>query len=175
MTVKRRNNKKAMKRAARHYKQLLKKEGTDMMDKENISATTESMAVESVTAENTVQETGNQPGVKEAAATTQVKEEAVKEETVAEKAEVSKECTACAPKEEKAAMTEDVTHKLYIQYNDLEFSDKLMFEAAVTAYCNEYNQDKSVVSSVNLYVKPQEGKAYYVINDDAGKSGSIDL
>ncbi len=71
--------------------------------------------------------------------------------------------------------TAAITHKLYIQYNDLEFSDELMFEAAVNAYCNEFNEDKSSVETVNLYVKPQEGKAYYVINDDAKKSGSIDL
>lgn len=68
-----------------------------------------------------------------------------------------------------------VSHKLHIQYNDLEFSDELMFEAAVTAYCIETGEDKASVESVHLYVKPQEGKAYYVINDDAEKSGSIDL
>ena len=68
-----------------------------------------------------------------------------------------------------------VEHKLYIQYNDLEFSDELMFEAAVNAYCEEFGKDKSSVKTVNLYVKPQEGKAYYVINDNAEESGSIDL
>ncbi len=68
-----------------------------------------------------------------------------------------------------------VEHKLYIQYNDLEFSDELIFEAAVNAYCEEFGKDKSSVKKVNLYVKPQEGKAYYVINDNAEESGSIDL
>lgn len=69
----------------------------------------------------------------------------------------------------------EVSHKLYIQYNDLEFSDELMFEAAAKAYCTESGKDKSSIESINLYVKPQEGKAYYVINDDAEKTGSIDL
>ena len=68
-----------------------------------------------------------------------------------------------------------VEHKLYIQYNDLEFSDELIFEAAVNAYCEEFGKDKASVKKVNLYVKPQEGKAYYVINDNAEESGSIDL
>lgn len=77
--------------------------------------------------------------------------------------------------ESVTVITKEASHKLYIQYNDLEFSDKLMFEAAVNAYCNEYGQDKSSVEAVNLYVKPQEGKAYYVINNDAEKTGSIDL
>ncbi len=71
--------------------------------------------------------------------------------------------------------TKETVHKLYIQYNDLEFSDELLFEAAVNAYCNESGMDKSSVNAVNLYVKPQEGKAYYVINNDAEKSGSIEL
>lgn len=84
--------------------------------------------------------------------------------------------TAQVKKEAASAVKpEAVAHKLYIQYNDLEFSDELMFEAAVNAYCNESGGDKSCVKTVNLYVKPQEGKAYYVINDDAEKSGSIDL
>lgn len=50
-----------------------------------------------------------------------------------------------------------------------------MFEAAINDYCNAFNQDKSSVQSVNLYVKPQEGKAYYVINNDGEKSGAIEL
>lgn len=90
------------------------------------------------------------------------------------KTDIKAESTpACKPAETKKAAA--ITHKLYIQYNDLEFSDELMFEAAVNAYCNEFNKDKSFVETVNLYVKPQEGKAYYVINDDAKNSGSIDL
>lgn len=90
------------------------------------------------------------------------------------KVDVKKESTLVfKPAETKKAAA--ITHKLYIQYNDLEFSDELMFEAAVNAYCNEFNKDKSFVEAVNLYVKPQEGKAYYVINDDAKNSGSIDL
>ncbi len=68
-----------------------------------------------------------------------------------------------------------VSHKLYIQYNDLEFSDELLFEAAVNAYCTGSNAAREDVKAVNLYVKPQEGKAYYVINGDAEKSGSIEL
>lgn len=86
--------------------------------------------------------------------------------------EVKKESTPVAAQAKKSAT---VNHKLYIQYNDLEFSDELMFEAAAKAYCTKSGQDKSFIESVTLYVKPQEGKAYYVINDDAEKTGSIEL
>lgn len=64
---------------------------------------------------------------------------------------------------------------LYLQYNDLEFSDKLMFEAAINDYCQKAGVPMESIDSVNLYVKPQEGKAYYVINEDGEKIGSIDL
>lgn len=68
-----------------------------------------------------------------------------------------------------------VVQNLFLQYNDLEFSDKLMFEAAINDYCQKAGVIMESIESVNLYVKPQEGKAYYVINDDSEKTGLIDL
>lgn len=64
---------------------------------------------------------------------------------------------------------------LYLQYNDLEFSDHLLFEASVNDYCQKTGTPVEEIHVVNLYVKPQEGKAYYVINNDGEKTGSIDL
>ncbi len=96
----------------------------------------------------------------------------VKEVKEKDVAEVKKESTPVVTQTKKS---DSIKHKLYIQYNDLEFSDELMFEAAAKAYCTTSGQDKSLIESVTLYVKPQEGKAYYVINDDAEKTGSIDL
>ena len=74
-------------------------------------------------------------------------------------------------KEEK----KEVKKELFIQYDQLEFSDKVLFEAAINDYCSISGQAKESVESVNLYVKPQEGKAYYVINGDSEKNGAIDL
>lgn len=78
-------------------------------------------------------------------------------------------------KEEKEVKKEEVKKELFIQYDQLEVNDKVLFEAAINDYCNVSGQAKESVESVNLYVKPQEGKAYYVINGDSEKNGAIDL
>ena len=78
-------------------------------------------------------------------------------------------------KEEKEEKKEEVKKELFIQYDQLEVNDKVLFEAAINDYCNVSGQAKESVESVNLYVKPQEGKAYYVINGDSEKNGAIDL
>lgn len=156
MSSKRRNNKKIMKeqRRAARYNQTNQ----------------ESVAMQKSV--NEVQET------KETDEVVKV-ENPVVETVIQEAEEVSAAVESPVVSEVTEAKSEDkvktVEHKLYIQYNDLEFSDELMFEAAVNAYCNEFNTDKSSIESVNLYVKPQEGKAYYVVNGDAEKSGSIEL
>lgn len=78
-------------------------------------------------------------------------------------------------KEEKEEKKEEVKKELFIQYDQLEVNDKVLFEAAINDYCNVSGQAKESIESVNLYVKPQEGKAYYVINGDSEKNGAIDL
>lgn len=108
-------------------------------------------------------------GVKETTADTCTCKEETVDAGVRETAAETKEAEAVTT----AGCAKETSHKLYIQYNDLEFSDELMFEAAISAYCNDSGKDKSSVESVNLYVKPQEGKAYYVINNEV--EGSIDL
>lgn len=79
-----------------------------------------------------------------------------------------------APVQSQPAKKE-VERNLYLQYNNLEFSDKLMFEAAVNDYCKKAGVSLESIEAVNLYVKPEEGKAYYVIDHDGEKNGSIDL
>lgn len=74
-----------------------------------------------------------------------------------------------------APVKKEVEKNLYLQYNNLEFSDHLMFEAAVNDYCQKTGVSAENIEAVNLYVKPEEGKAYYVINHDGEKIGSIDL
>lgn len=166
MSSKRRISKKALKekRRASRYNNQLKKEVSDMQ--ENVNEVKEDVEVGAVT-DNIIEETsadsisgittGNTESTTEPESTVDMD---IKTENVEAKASNN---------------TNTIQHKLYIQYNELEFSDELMFEAAINDYCNAFNQDKSSVQSVNLYVKPQEGKAYYVINNDGEKSGAIEL
>ncbi len=75
----------------------------------------------------------------------------------------------------KKVVNNEIEQKLYIQYNGLEFSSKLIFEAAVNDYCTNYNKEKSDIKNIDLYVKPEEGKAYYVVDEDSEKTGVIEL
>ena len=166
MSSKRRNSKKALKekRRASRYNSQLKKEVSDMQEnvnevKEDVEggAVTDSIIEETSAYSISGITTGNTESTTEPESTVDMD---IKTENMEAKASNN---------------TNTIQHKLYIQYNELEFSDELMFEAAINDYCNAFNQDKSSVQSVNLYVKPQEGKAYYVINNDGEKSGAIEL
>ncbi len=166
MSSKRRISKKALKekRRASRYNSQLKKEVSDMQEnvnevKEDVEggAVTDSIIEETSADSISGITTGNTESTTEPESTVDMD---IKTENMEAKASNN---------------TNTIQHKLYIQYNELEFSDELMFEAAINDYCNAFNQDKSSVQSVNLYVKPQEGKAYYVINNDGEKSGAIEL
>ena len=166
MSSKRRNSKKALKekRRASRYNSQLKKEVSDMQEnvnevKEDVEggAVTDSIIEETSADSISGITTGNTESTTEPESTVDMD---IKTENMEAKASNN---------------TNTIQHKLYIQYNELEFSDELMFEAAINDYCNAFNQDKSSVQSVNLYVKPQEGKTYYVINNDGEKSGAIEL
>ena len=85
--------------------------------------------------------------------------------------------TEAAPVQTEGSQGKERTieKNLFLQYNGLEFSDKVMYEAAINDYCKKAGVVTEAVESVNLYVKPEEGKAYYVINQDPEKTGAIDL
>ena len=146
MSSKRRNSKKALKekRRASRYNSQLKKEVSDMQEnvnevKEDVEggAVTDSIIEETSADSISGITTGNTESTTEPESTVDMD---IKTENMEAKASNN---------------TNTIQHKLYIQYNELEFSDELMFEAAINDYCNAFNQDKSSVQSVNLYVKPQ--------------------
>lgn len=181
MPSKRKSNKRAKmeKRRTRHNQN--KKEGVSMMG--NIAETTE-MATEDMAEAVEVAESkavdlaASETTTLNTEANSTIVVTAEEEPAVIVEEEIMENKVTENTVTENTADTTNVketVHKLYIQYNDLEFSDELLFEAAVNAYCNESGMDKSSVEAVNLYVKPQEGRAYYVINNDAEKSGSIEL
>lgn len=62
--------------------------------------------------------------------------------------------------------------EIYLQAGGAEWSVSACKERAVAAYV-EGGHKASSVKKLVLYLKPEEGKAYYVINDDV--SGSVDL
>lgn len=63
------------------------------------------------------------------------------------------------------------TPKVYIQYMGNEYDQKAIVDRIVEGYVSEGNK-KSSIQSFEVYIKPEDNTAYYVIN---GQDGSIAL
>ena len=75
-------------------------------------------------------------------------------------------------KAEKAPKAVKVTEEVYLQYNGEEWSLGDLKKKVNDAYVAEGHRAAGV-KKVTLYVKPEEKKVYYVINDTS--MGSVDL
>lgn len=98
---------------------------------------------------------GRKPGStnkKTAAKKTTTRKTATKKETVDEKTEV------------------------FVQYAGQEFSERSIMQKVEAAWEAE-GKKTSAIKKVKLYVKPEDGKAYYVINEGLknGSTGAIDM
>ena len=96
-----------------------------------------------------------------------VAEKVVAEKKPAKKA-VAKKTTAAKAEAKKVEKKDEV----FVQFAGEEFVVEEVMEKAKAAYVAEGHR-VSAIKSVRLYIKPEERKAYYVINDKA--AGSIDL
>lgn len=65
-----------------------------------------------------------------------------------------------------------VEQAVYVQYGDGEWNMAALVEAAKSDYAAQ-GHDPAQVKKLSLYVKPQDGRAYYVIND--ADTGSVTL
>ena len=96
-----------------------------------------------------------------------VAEEApVKKETVKAKAAV-KESTGTAAK--KA----EVKNTLYIQYAGKSMSEEDLIKSAKDIWKYDLKRKAGELESIELYVKPEENKVYYVMNEDV--KGCFDI
>ena len=75
-------------------------------------------------------------------------------------------------KVEKASKAEKVTEEVYLQYGGQEWALSDLKKKVNDAYAAEGHRAASV-KKVTLYVKPEERKVYYVVNDKS--MGSVDL
>lgn len=123
-------------------------------------------------------------------------EEAAKSETITKKAEETKkpveEKPTKAPAKRataKKATTKktttrgttkkaeaDVKADLFVQFQGMEFSEKEIMKKVVAAWEAE-GKKATAIKRAKLYVKPEDGKAYYVINEGLknGSTGAVDL
>ena len=58
---------------------------------------------------------------------------------------------------------ESVCKKLFVQFWGKEFDDQQLFKIAEECYRADGHKDK--IEDIKLYVKPEESKAYFVVND----------
>jgi len=81
----------------------------------------------------------------------------------------AQETKPAAPKRKK----EDTMEKeILIQYGGGEWSTASLVEKAIAAYVAEGHR-RGRISKLTVYLKPEEHKIYYVINDKA--TGSVDF
>ena len=92
--------------------------------------------------------------------------EAVKEKVTAKKAAAAKKAPA------KTAKKAEKVEEIYLQAGGTEWNVSECKERAIAAFKDKGHRASSVKKLV-IYLKPEEGKAYYVINDD--ESGSFEL
>lgn len=161
------------------------KKVTDTVKKATPAKTSEPVKA----AENTVKEKAAAPVKEEAAKPAVVKAEPIKEEKVPEKkAEVKEEKApakkAAAPKKPAAPKTaaktvkaakpakEAVSQNVYVQFAGKEVKTEDLVERVKAIWTAEGHR-ASAIKSLEIYVKPDDMAAYYVIN---GKdNGKIDL
>ncbi len=98
----------------------------------------------------------------------EVKVTAVEETAVVEAAKAT-EKKKSAKRETKVAEKKD---EVYVQFAGEEFVVQDVMEKAKAAYVAEGHR-ACAIKSVRLYIKPEERKAYYVINEKS--AGSIEL
>lgn len=125
------------------------------------------MAVEKKTKTVSPSPAKETPVVKEAAP------KKVAAENAAAKAAPKKTVAKAAPKKAAPAKTaaKKAAETLVIQAAGNEWDIAAVKEQAIAAYVAEGHQ-RSGITSLTVYIKPEERKAYYVIND---KTGSVDI
>ena len=92
------------------------------------------------------------------------KTESVKEETV--KAPGRKSVAQTAKKTEK-------TSSLYVQYAGKSYSEEELMKIAKDVWKYDLKRKAGDLTSISLYVKPEENKVYYVMNEEC--TGSFDI
>ena len=105
-----------------------------------------------------------------------VAEKAAPSKPVAEKPAAAKaapkKAAAKKPAAKKPAAPKKVAETLVIQAAGNEWDTAAVKEQVIAAYVAA-GHARSSISSLTVYIKPEERKAYYVVNEKAG--GSVDI
>jgi len=143
-------------------------------------AVKETVAVEKKPAAKAVAKKAETKAVAEKAAEPVVKEEAKKpaEKKTVAKTTAAKKTTAKATEEKKpvakkaaakkpaAKKTAKAEVKMAIQFADKNYTAEDLTKIANDVWVYDYGKDVAELKDVQLYVKPEEGKVYYVFNNE---------
>ena len=102
---------------------------------------------------------------------TEVKTPEVKSTTAETKKAPAKKATAKKTTTKKAATKPNVM--IEIQYSYKHISNEELVQKSLDNYQYDLKGDPKKVKKLSIYVKPQEDKAYYVVDDKI--SGDIDI
>ncbi len=93
-------------------------------------------------------------------------ESTVKEEAKpAAKKPVAKKPAAKKPVAKKTTTKAEKKTTIFIQYAGKEFSQQDIVDIVEKAWATETGKKTSLIKNLDIYVKPEESAAYYVIND----------
>lgn len=96
-----------------------------------------------------------------------VKAEEKKEEPAAAKKETAKKAPAKKDAEKEApAKKAELKTELHVQFADQSLTEDDLVKIAKDVWKYDLNQKVSDLKSIELYVKPEERRAYYVINKE---------
>ena len=100
----------------------------------------------------------------------------VKEETAAKKPVAKKPTAKKTTRKAVKKPAVEVKADVYVQFAGMEVSEKEIMEKVVAAWEAE-GKKASAIKRAKLYIKPEDGKAYYVVNEKLknGSTGSVDL
>lgn len=127
----------------------------------NAKVTVDDVKKSAATAASTVKAAAANAPTAAKKAVEEVKKEAAKAEKTATKA-----ATKAAAKAKKTVATTAV-----VQYQGREFTEAECLKKAQAQFKKDYK--KEVLEEINIYIKPEENKIYYVANKD--RVGSVDL
>lgn len=125
--------------------------------------------------ETVVKETASEPK-KPAAKKTTTKAPAKKTTTRKTTTKAAAKKTTTAKRTTAKKSTVDVKADVFVQFGGQEFSEKEIMSKVIAAWEAE-GKKTTAIKRTKLYVKPEDGKAYYVINEGLknGSTGAVDL
>jgi hypothetical protein len=145
----------------------------------NAKVTVDDVKKSAASAASTVKAAAASASVATKKAVEEVKKEASKAEktatkakaTVAKKATAAKKSATKTVKKTAAKAKKTVVTTAVVQYQDREFTEAECLKKAQAQFKKDYK--KETLEEINIYIKPEERKIYYVANKD--RVGSVDL